>query len=293
MTGHRAALIQFIFSILLLAACPLSAFAVDTDGDGVDDSVDAFPADPVATTDTDGDGKPDAFVRTSWFESFEAGVLPAGWAWQSCSASSMSIQSSGAANGTYYLQLGGTNNSSGSTYTCHMTKAISLPTATTLTYQFKGSANAGGSFKFYIDNVEARINPYTGVSSTWRTPLPYSLSAGVHTLKWTLTMSPRGGNILLYLDDFRMGTATALIEDDDDDNDGVADGSDAFPLNASESIDTDMDGTGNNADLDDDGDGVPDYIDAEPLNAANASEIVLPVDANYKGSQVRDGVGIP
>ena len=30
--------------------------------------------------------------------------------------------------------------------------------------------------------------------------------------------------------------------------DGVADGSDAFPLDASESIDTDGDGTGNNAD---------------------------------------------
>jgi hypothetical protein len=58
--------------------------------------------------------------------------------------------------------------------------------------------------------------------------------------------------------------------DSDDDNDGVADGSDAFPLNAAESIDTDSDGTGNNADADDDNDGVADGSDAFPLNAAES-----------------------
>ena len=55
--------------------------------------------------------------------------------------------------------------------------------------------------------------------------------------------------------------------DTDDDNDGVLDGDDAFPLNASETLDTDLDGTGNNADLDDDGDGVLDGDDPYPLNA--------------------------
>ena len=50
----------------------------------------------------------------------------------------------------------------------------------------------------------------------------------------------------------------------DDDGDGVADGSDAFPLDATETLDTDSDGTGNNADTDDDGDGVADDLDAFP-----------------------------
>jgi hypothetical protein len=52
----------------------------------------------------------------------------------------------------------------------------------------------------------------------------------------------------------------------DDDNDGVADTTDAFPLNNSESLDTDHDGIGNSADLDDDNDDVADTTDAFPLN---------------------------
>ncbi|WP_053084546.1 carboxypeptidase regulatory-like domain-containing protein [Catenovulum maritimum] len=54
--------------------------------------------------------------------------------------------------------------------------------------------------------------------------------------------------------------------DTDDDNDQVADVDDAFPLDPNESIDTDMDGTGNNADTDDDNDQVADVDDAFPLD---------------------------
>ena len=41
----------------------------------------------------------------------------------------------------------------------------------------------------------------------------------------------------------------------DDDGDSVTDTNDAFPLDSTESVDTDHDGIGNNADTDDDGDG--------------------------------------
>ena len=41
--------------------------------------------------------------------------------------------------------------------------------------------------------------------------------------------------------------------DTDDDGDGVEDTEDTFPLDATESVDTDNDGVGNNADADDDG----------------------------------------
>ena len=59
-------------------------------------------------------------------------------------------------------------------------------------------------------------------------------------------------------------------QDSDDDNDGVPDSSDALPLNASESGDTDRDGTGDNADADDDNDGVPDSSDAFPKDASRS-----------------------
>ena len=76
--------------------------------------------------------------------------------------------------------------------------------------------------------------------------------------------------------------------DSDDDNDGVPDVSDAFPLNPAESVDTDNDGIGNNADGDDDNDGTPDAVDAEPLNSTNAQEIVLPLNGTFKGSRILD-----
>jgi len=49
--------------------------------------------------------------------------------------------------------------------------------------------------------------------------------------------------------------------DEDDDNDSVLDVLDDFPLDATESIDSDKDGIGNNADLDDDNDSIADTND--------------------------------
>jgi hypothetical protein len=60
--------------------------------------------------------------------------------------------------------------------------------------------------------------------------------------------------------------------DTDDDNDGVIDGQDAFPLDANEWVDTDGDGTGNNADLDDDNDGVSDAQDVFPLDPSESAD---------------------
>ena len=60
--------------------------------------------------------------------------------------------------------------------------------------------------------------------------------------------------------------------DTDDDNDGVEDSQDAFPLDASETTDTDGDGIGNNADTDDDNDGVEDSQDAFPLDASETTD---------------------
>ena len=63
------------------------------------------------------------------------------------------------------------------------------------------------------------------------------------------------------------GVATAGVEGDSD-GDGVADELDAFPNDAAESVDTDGDGTGDNADTNDDGDSALDVDDAFPLDAS-------------------------
>lgn len=52
----------------------------------------------------------------------------------------------------------------------------------------------------------------------------------------------------------------------DRDGDGVPDVADAFPTDPQESVDTDSDGIGNNADEDDDGDGVDDVDDEFPFD---------------------------
>ncbi|QYZ66903.1 MAG: tandem-95 repeat protein [Gammaproteobacteria bacterium (ex Lamellibrachia satsuma)] len=67
------------------------------------------------------------------------------------------------------------------------------------------------------------------------------------------------------------GDGTGDNADTDDDNDGVADVDDDFPLDPAEQVDTDGDGTGNNADTDDDGDGVPDASDDYPLDNTKSS----------------------
>ncbi len=60
--------------------------------------------------------------------------------------------------------------------------------------------------------------------------------------------------------------ATYLAAADDYDGDGTNNGSDALPRDATETLDTDGDGIGNNADTDDDGDGFDDGVDAFPLD---------------------------
>jgi hypothetical protein len=61
-----------------------------------------------------------------------------------------------------------------------------------------------------------------------------------------------------------LGCATSesvTVSATDSDSDGVLDHLDAFPNDGAESLDTDSDGIGNNADEDDDGDGLPDSFE--------------------------------
>ena len=66
-----------------------------------------------------------------------------------------------------------------------------------------------------------------------------------------------------------------MTADTDDDDDGIADSADAFPIDPNETVDTDGDGTGDNADADDDGDGVIDAQDLVPLNSNYSAALPL------------------
>ncbi len=76
----------------------------------------------------------------------------------------------------------------------------------------------------------------------------------------------------------------------DTDGDGVVDTLDAFPNNPAESVDTDHDGTGNNADTDDDNDGVADAGDNCPLVSNSAQK---DFDSDGIGDACGDPVPMP
>jgi len=81
--------------------------------------------------------------------------------------------------------------------------------------------------------------------------------------------------------------------DTDDDNDGVADTSDAFPFDATEAYDTDSDGVGNNADPDDDNDGVADGSDDYPLNGnVHTAPVATPATHHLRLQPVPQTSGI-
>ena len=69
-----------------------------------------------------------------------------------------------------------------------------------------------------------------------------------------------------YQEIVELGTNPTL---QDTDGDNVKDKDDAFPLNIAEWLDTDRDGTGDNADLDDDGDGLSD-VDEINIHGTNS-----------------------
>ncbi|WP_371374589.1 leucine-rich repeat domain-containing protein [Thalassotalea aquiviva] len=88
------------------------------------------------------------------------------------------------------------------------------------------------------------------------------------------------------------GARTDVIDvarsDDDDDNDGVLDAEDRFPFDPSESTDTDLDGTGNNADTDDDNDGVLDSEDDFPLDNSRSNAVDQDNDGWPDGQDTND-----
>lgn len=226
----------------------------DDDNDGVDDGGDAFPLQGEAATDTDGDGMPDTLGSIT--EGFETGNL-----WGFSPAFPWSIGrpawNFSPHSGAYFAQSGEPRWEGETTW-------MKTTRITGAQISYWSAVDLFTKLRFYVDGVlQATTTSYREWVYT-----TVAVTPGQHELKWQIVNDAIGNGEYLqaFLDDINFGSS--LIEDTDDDNDGVVDTNDAFPLNASESIDTDNDGTGNNADADDDNDGAEDGWDADPLDAS-------------------------
>jgi len=75
----------------------------------------------------------------------------------------------------------------------------------------------------------------------------------------------------------------------DTDHDGVPDEDDAFPNDPTESVDTDSDGIGNNADTDDDNDGL---TDTDEINVYGTDPLMRDTDGDglSDGDEIANGL---
>jgi len=98
------------------------------------------------------------------------------------------------------------------------------------------------------------------------------------------------------------GVRDVLLSGADTDGDGSLDQFDEFPTDASESVDTDSDGTGDNADLDDDDDGVSDADEhANQMSPIDAGDAALDFDGDgftngheiFAGTDPNDAASFP
>lgn len=147
-----------------------------------------------------------------------------------------------------------------------------------------------GVTRFYIDGAQIGADQAISIFSgrtddifiDW-IPQTY----GTHTLKaqifpWEPEFDNPGNNTItkeIFVKRDTDHDGRPNDSDPDDDNDGVIDEEDAFPLSASEQYDTDGDGIGDNSDKDDDNDDVPDEFDD------------LPLDPNESMDTDKDGIG--
>jgi len=125
-----------------------------------------------------------------------------------------------------------------------------------LTFQVNAPSGYNGTVKVYCATY-GEPDTITGTTSN-----SYDENTKIETV--TVTYSSSQTITFEWVD--TDGDGTPDVMDPDDDNDGVNDDEDAFPLDPTEWVDTDGDGIGNNADTDDDDDGVLDVNDAFPLD---------------------------
>lgn len=254
----------FVCCLLIVSALPLHVWAVDTDGDGLQDR-----------------------GNYEYDESFETGdftALP--WVLTGTNPGVLSVydetQLSQRIDGRYMVASPAMSGGFANTKYARMAFTVNVANAGSILFDWKGVCQGLCALNFYIDGV-AKVQYLSDSSWNQRS---YPVTAGTHAFKWEIASSNTVASGKIRIDNIRIGNPA--LEDLDDDNDGALDTSDKFPLDSSESVDADNDGIGDNADIDDDNDGVPDYIDSDPFNAAIATENVFPVNSHYQGSVLKE-----
>ncbi|MDH5391705.1 MAG: hypothetical protein OEY11_00840 [Gammaproteobacteria bacterium] len=204
----------------------------DDDADGIPDIFDAFPLDPAEHLDTDNDG----MGNNTDFDDDNDTVLDADDAFPLDASESVDTDADGVGD-----------------------NADPFPNDATESVDSDGdgvgdSADKDDDNDGLPDNFETLL----GLNPLNANDANYDLDADGYN---NLIEYVNGSGV----DDINSTPAFSLLGADSD-GDGIPDLADAFPLDASEFIDSDGDGTGNRADSDDDNDGVSDNLDGMPLD---------------------------
>jgi len=261
---------------------------VDSDGDGVGDNADAFPNDANETTDSDGDGigdNSDLFPMNMFeWEDLDGNQIP-----DNSEASKVSITSSSEDMKIYPSNIYANNlsiaieaiTSEGFTMVEIQSTPDILPNTGGLPYGFYGGDSQIidlESFElmqvlpesFFTGDYISDIEPYV-FFTVHVTGMPHGC-VGEEQYWDAQQQTSCPTKIANHRTDF-YANFTMMLWNGDDDNDGVPNSWDLYPLDANESKDSDGDGVGDNSDAfpndgnrsaDTDGDGVDDTMDDCP-----------------------------
>jgi hypothetical protein len=272
----------------------------DTDGDGVYNDVDAFPMNPLAHTDTDEDGMPDEILQ---IHGNQQGIgyiilkanIPTATGFNvddiEITFVDVNLNQSYLTNfedlprttlvtdqyldhGLNFTDLGGDG------ATLHIADVV---LGDWWTSDFGGSLNNSlvvgfggirinivdpdtGNTGIYANGIEMRLGDGDSGLENFQVEVYDHNGALIHNESFTTGSGPVNGGVNFSY--WYPQLTTNLTEDLDDDNDGVIDINDAFPLDPTEDNDIDSDGVGDNADDDTDGDGFTNSMDSFPLDSS-------------------------
>jgi hypothetical protein len=317
-------LMSRVMVFLLVSTIPLLSYAVDTDNDGFINGEDAFPLNAAASVDADSDGQPDIWnadcniecqndsglvLDLNLSDSDNDGFINDEDDFPINAAASIDVDSDGQPdtwNAGCNIEC---QNSSGLVLDLNLSdsdndgvinseddfpinKAASIDTDNDgapndwLSGCSSSCQNASGLILDLDDDNDGVVD--TSDAFQLSAAASIDVDSDGDPDDWLSGCSPSCQNasgLTLDIDDdndgvedtgdfYPLDPSRSVDPNKDSDGDGIIDTLDVFPQDALESIDTDGDGIGNNMDVDDDDDGLPDLYESvrgpDPLNGADA-----------------------